>query len=247
VTIVNESFVRQYSPNADPVGGFIRTYGNLTSVPVSRQIVGVVADVIDRVGQRENVPQIYLPFVQDPTSSMKLVIRVSGDPTALATAVRDSIWAIDKDQPIGDIKTMTQVIEAKGAGDRFLGWMLAGFASTALGLATIGIFGVVAYTVAQRTHEIGVRMALGAQKGNVFRLIVGRGIFLATVGTAVGFIGAVFVVRILASAAYSDSWFSALLILVIAPASVILAALFASYIPARRAMRVDPMVALRYE
>jgi len=247
VTIVNESFVRQYSPNADPVGGFIRTYGNLTSVPVSRQIVGVVADVIDRVGQRENVPQIYLPFVQDPTSSMKLVIRVSGDPTALATAVRDSIWAIDKDQPIGDIKTMTQVIEAKGAGDRFLGWMLAGFASTALGLATIGIFGVVAYTVAQRTHEIGVRMALGAQKGNVFRLIVGRGIVLATTGTAVGFVGAVFVVRILASAAYSDSWFSALLILVIAPASVILAALLASYIPARRAMRVDPMVALRYE
>src|SRR5205807_7200006 len=117
----------------------------------------------------------------------------------------------------------------------------------AFGLATIGIFGVVAYTVAQRTHEIGVRMALGEQKGNVFRLIVGRGIFLATVGTAMGFIGAVFVVLILSSAAYSDSWFSALLILVIAPASVILAALFASYIPARRAMRVDPMVALRYE
>ena len=89
--------------------------------------------------------------------------------------VRESIWAIDKDQPIGDIKTMNQVIEAKAAGDRFLGWMLAGFASTGLGLATIGIFGVVAYTVAQRTHEIGVRMAFGAQKGNIFRLIVGRG------------------------------------------------------------------------
>jgi len=123
---------------------------------------------------------------------------------------------------------MTQVIGAKGANDCFLGWMLAGFAGTAFGLATIGIFGAVAYTVAQRTHEIGVRMAVGAQKGNVFHLIVGRGIFLATVGAAVGFIGAVFVVRILAGAAYSDSWFSALLILVIAPASVILAALFAS-------------------
>ena len=247
VAVVNETLVRQYFPNADPIGGLIRTYGKPLSPPVSRQIVGVVADVIDRVGQRENVPQIYVPFVQDPMNTMKLVIRVNGDPSALAAAVRDSIWAIDKEQPIGDIKVMTQVIGAKGANDRFLGWMLAGFASTAFGLATIGIFGVVAYTVAQRTHEIGVRMALGAQKGNVFRLIVGRGIFLATVGTAVGFIGAVFVVRILASAAYSDSWFSALLILVIAPASVILAALFASYIPARRAMRVDPMVALRYE
>ncbi len=197
VTIVNETFVRQYFPNADPISGFIRTYGNPLSPPVSRQIVGVVADVIDRVGQRENVPQIYVPFVQEPINTMKLVIRVNGDPTALAAAVRESIWAIDKDQPIGDIKMMTQVIGAKGANDRFLGWMLASFASTAFGLATIGIFGVVAYTVAQRTHEIGVRMALGAQKCNVFRLIVGRGIFLATVGTAMGFIGAVVVVRIL--------------------------------------------------
>src|SRR5207247_8310360 len=96
VTIVNESFVRQYSPNADPVGGFIRTYGNLTSVPVSRQIVGVVADVIDRVGQRANVPQIYLPLVQDPTSSVKLLIRVSGDPTTLANAARASSGASAK-------------------------------------------------------------------------------------------------------------------------------------------------------
>jgi putative ABC transport system permease protein len=180
-------------------------------------------------------------------NTIKLVVRVSGDPTALVAGVRESIWAIDKDQPIGDIKTMNQVIEAKAAGDRFLGWMLAGFASTGLGLATIGIFGVVAYTVAQRTHEIGVRMAFGAQKGNIFLLIVGRGILLATTGTAVGLIGAVFVVRILASPAYSDSWFSALLILIVAPASVILTALLASYIPARRASRVDPMIALRYE
>src|SRR5256885_987038 len=152
-------------------------------------------------------------------NTMKLVIRVNGDPTALAAAVRDSIWAIDKDQPIGDIKMMTQVIGAKGANDRFLGWMLAGFASTAFGLATIGIFGVVAYTVAQRTHEIGLRMALGAQKGNVFRLIVGKGIFLATAGAAGGFIGGGFVVRNFASAAFSGSLACALFILFIAPAS----------------------------
>src|SRR6266478_1296874 len=126
VTIVNETLVRQYFPNADPIGGFIRSYGNPLSAPVSRQIVGVVADVIDRVGQRENVPQIYVPFVQDPMNTMKLVIRMNGDPTALAAAVRDSIWAIDKDQPIGDIKTMTQVIGAKCANDRFLGWMRSG-------------------------------------------------------------------------------------------------------------------------
>src|SRR5205807_6235471 len=134
VAIVNETFARQYFPNVDPIGGFIRAYGTPLSPPVSRQIVGLVGDVIDRVGQRENVSQIYVPFVQDPMNTMKLVIRVNGDPSALAAAVRDSIWAIDKEQPIGDIKMMTQVIGAKGANDRFLGWMLAGFASTAFGL-----------------------------------------------------------------------------------------------------------------
>ncbi len=180
-------------------------------------------------------------------SAMKLVLRVNGDPTALAASVRASVWAIDKDQPIGDVQAMLQVIGAKGSGDRFLTGLLAIFASIALGLATIGIFGVVAYIAAQRTHEIGVRMALGAQKRDIFRRILGRAVFLAGTGTAVGLIGSFVVIRLLTSVAYSESWLRGLLILAIAPAVVVSAALLASCIPARRAMRVDPMVALRYE
>lgn len=247
VSIINESLAKQYFPNANPIGRFIRTYAAPSSPAVSRQIVGVVADVIDRVGQSESVPQIYVPFTQNPISAMKLVLRVNGDPIALAASARAAIWAIDKDQPVGDVQAMTEVVGAKGSGDRFLTGMVAAFASVALGLTTIGIFAVVAYIVAQRTHEIGVRIALGAQKPDIFRLVLGRGFVIAAMGTAVGLIGSFVVIRIVASAAYSDSWLRGLMILAIAPAIVLLAALLASYIPARRAMRVDPMVALRYE
>jgi putative ABC transport system permease protein len=247
VGIVNESVAKQYFPNANPIGRFIQTYADPLSPAVSRQIVGVVADVIDRVGQREIVPQIYVPFAQNPTSATKLVLRVNGDPATLASSVRAAVWAIDKDQPVGDAQTMTQVIGAKGSGDRFLGAMLAAFASMALGLATIGIFGVVAYMVAQRTHEIGVRIALGAQKTDIFRLVLRRSFVLAAIGTAVGLIGSFVVIRTVASAAYSDSWLRALFIVGIATAIVLFAGLLAAYIPARRATRVDPMVALKYE
>lgn len=247
VTIVNESLAKQYFPNADPIGMLIRTYADPSSVAVSHQIVGVVADVIDRVGQRQSVPQIYVPFTQNPMSAMRLVLRVNGDPTILAPSVRTTVWEIDKDQPIGDVQAMTNVIAAKGSGDRLLAVLLAMFASLALGLATIGIFGVVAYIVAQRTHEIGVRKALGAQKRDILRLVLGRSVFLAGTGTAVGLIGSFILIRLAGSAASSDSWLHGLLILAIAPAVVVFAALLASCIPARRAMRVDPMVALRYE
>jgi predicted permease len=247
VSIVNESLAKQYFQNVDPIGMFIRTYADPSSPAVSREIVGVAADVIDRVGQRQSVPQIYVPFTQNPMNAMRVILRVNGDPTSLAAPARASVWAIDKDQPIGDVRAMTQVIGAKGSGDRFLAGLLAIFASIALGLATIGIFGVVAYIVAQQIHEIGVRMALGAQNRDIFQLVLGRGIFLAVTGTAVGLIGSFAIIRIVASAAYSDSWLHGLLILAIAPAIVVSAALLASCIPARRAMRVDPMVALRYE
>jgi hypothetical protein len=129
---------------------------------------------------------------------------------------------------------MTQVIVAKGSGDRFLGGTLEAFASMALGLATIGIFGVLAYIVAQRTHEIGVRIALGAQKPVIFRLVLGRSFVLAAIGTAVGLIGSFDVIRTVASAAYSDSWLRALFIVGIATAIVLFAGLLAAYIPARR-------------
>ncbi len=246
VAIINETFSRRLFPKTDPIGRRIRTYASPTSTPDSREIVGIVGDVIDYVGQRGKAPQIYVPFLQKPSNAMKLVIRTSTNPALLGAAARDSIWALDRDQPIGSIEALTEIVEHKGGGDRLLGGLLGAFASLALGLAAIGIYGTVAYMVTQRTHEIGVRMALGAQKANVFRLVVGKGAFLATVGIGLGFTAALPTTRILARV-YSGSWLQSSLILVLAPVMVMTAALLASYIPARRATKVDPMVALRYE
>jgi len=246
VAIVNQSFVKRFLPATDPLGTVLRTYASPTSEPESRAIVGVAGDVIDRVGQDERVAQMYVPFLQTPMGSMIVVIRAGGDPATLAPAVREAVWSIDTDQPVGTVKTMTQVVDHKGAGDRLLGGLLGAFATLALGLAAMGVYGVVSYMVAQRTPEIGLRMALGAPKGSVFRLVVGDGLALAAIGTALGFLLALPIPRILA-AAHPDSWIRSLLVLAIAPAMVVAAALLACYLPARRAMRVDPMTALRCE
>jgi putative ABC transport system permease protein len=246
VVIVNQTFVKRFSTKSDPIGMFIRTYSSPTSVADSGEIVGVVGDVIDRVGQNEDVPQVYAPFLQKPTRSMIVAIRAGGDPATLAPAVRASVWAIDKDQPVGTISTMKQVLDHKGRGDRLLGGLGGAFTALALGLAAMGIYGLVSFMVAQRTHEIGLRMALGAQKGRVFRLVIGNGLLLGTVGTALGFLLALPISRILGSA-HPDSWVRGLLVLAMAPALVIVATLLACYLPARRATRVDPMMALRCE
>jgi len=245
VIIVNQTFVKRFLPASEPIGTILHTYPGRGGVLDSSEIVGVVGDVIDRVGQNGDVAQMYVPFLQDPQNAM-MVVASGGDPAALASAVRDSVWAIDKDQPIGSINSMKQVLARKGGGDRLLGGLLGTFTALALGLAAIGIYGVVSHMVAQRTHEIGVRMALGAEKGSVFRLVVGRGVFLAGIGTALGFVLALPIPRFLASA-HPDSWARSLAVLAIAPLLAIAAALLACYLPARRAMRVNPTVALRCE
>jgi len=245
VIIVNQTFVKRFLPTTEPMGTILRTYPAGAGAPDAREIVGVVGDVIDRVGQSGDVAQMYMPFLQDPQSAMMVVAR-AGDSAALASAVRESVWAIDKNQPIGGINTMKEVLARKGGGDRLLGGLLGVFTALALGLAAIGIYGVVSQMVAQRTHEIGVRMALGAEKGSVFRLVVGGGVFLAGIGTALGFLLALPIPRFLASA-HPESWARSLAVLAIAPLLVVAAALLACCIPARRAMRVDPTVALRCE
>ena len=245
VVVVNQTFVKRFLPKTDPIGTFVSTYADLPGLPDSREIVGVVGDVIDRVGQSDDIAQMYVPFLQSPLRTMVVVIR-GGDPATLTLAVRESIWAVDKDQPIGNIKTMRQVLDGKGAGDRLLGGLLGTFTTLALCLATMGVYGVVSHVVAQRTHEIGLRMALGAEKGSVFRLVVGGGVLLTSIGTALGFFLALPIPRMLAGA-HQGSWLRSLPVLVITPLLVIAAALLACYIPARRAMRVDPTVALRYE
>jgi ABC-type antimicrobial peptide transport system permease subunit len=237
--------MKRFLPKTDPIGTFVSTYPHLSGVPDSREIVGIVGDVIDRVGQSDDVAQMYVPFLQSPLSAMVVVIR-GGDPVTLTSAVRESIWAVDKDQPIGGIKTMRRVLDGKGAGDRLLGGLLGSLAALALGLAAIGIYGVVSHMVEQRTQEIGLRIALGAEKGNVFRLVVGGGVLLTAIGTTVGFLLAMPIPRMFATA-HQDSWLRSSVVLAIAPALAMGAALLACYIPARRAMRVNPIVALRHE
>lgn len=247
VAIVNETFAKRFFPSAKPVGAHILTYSGIGNVPDTSMIVGVVKDVIDRVGQTADMPQLYVPFLQNPVSSMTVVLRSRDDKSTLASAVRSSIWAMDKNQPIGRIETMREVLARKGAGDRLLSALLGIFTGLALSLATMGIYGVVSYIVVKRTHEIGVRMALGAHGTDVFWLIVRKGLFLAASGMACGLLPALACLRFLAHPITADAWVRSSLLLVASLVLVIVAAILACYLPAHRATRMDPTVALRHE
>ncbi|HKG21754.1 MAG TPA: FtsX-like permease family protein, partial [Blastocatellia bacterium] len=175
-----------------------------------------------------------------------LVVRTDVEPLSLAAAVREAVWGIDKDQPVSNVRTMKEVLSESIARQRFSMLLLGIFALLALVLAAVGIYGVMSYSAAQRTREIGIRMALGAQSRDVLRLAIGQGMRLALVGVAVGLIGALALTRLIESLLFGVSTtdpatFAVITILLVA------VALLACYIPARRATRVDPLVALRYE
>jgi putative ABC transport system permease protein len=247
VVLVNEAFALRFFPKESAIGQHISldTENGVSSPWL--EVVGVVANVKDWFGQPGYHPQLYVPYVQAPTADMTLVVRTTGDPVALAPGVRAAVWSVDKDQPLGNLMTMGQSIEAGGeAGHRVMGELLGIFAGLALILATVGIYGLIAHGVTQRTHELGIRMALGAERGRVLRVVVGEGMRLAVLGLLIGSAFA-YSLPHLFGAAFEGFSVHPFWILIIAPALVALAALLASYIPARRAAKVDPMVALRYE
>jgi putative ABC transport system permease protein len=242
VAIVSKSLAWQLAPNADPVGKQIEVEGLKGDV----EVVGVVGDVHQLGITSEMTSEVYLPFAQAPAPIICFAIRTASDPVDLAKAAERAIWAVDKNQSIGYIMPMEELASESLAPQRVLTLLLGGFAAMALLLAAVGIYAVIAYSVTQRTHEIGIRMALGARATHVLRLVVGQGLGLALAGVALGLAGSFGLTRFLSSLLYgvrpSDP-------LVFVTVSLILAAvaLLACYIPARRATKGDPMVALRYE
>ena len=242
VLMVNQSLVRRYWPNDNPIGK--RIWVGRVADPM--RVVGVVGDLRNVNLAADPQPEIYMPFAQRPWASMNLIVRVQGDPHLFIPAIRREVLAIDRDQPITSVKTMEEVLETAVARPRFTTLLLAALAATAVLLALAGIYGVIAYSTAQRTQEVGIRVALGASPENILRLILLQGLALAATGVAAGIAAALLLTRLLASLLYhvtaTDPFtFVAGTLLFLS------VALTASFFPARRAMRVDPAVALRCE
>ena len=250
VALVNQAFVRRYFPNQQPLGKRVRLDTGASDRPDWSEIVGVVGNVHDPLGEGKDRPQAFEPYLQRPSAVMALVVRTSSDPAAFAPILRRAVWGLDKDQPITRVRTMNQLIAQSSTQDRVVNILYGTFAGLGLALAAVGVFGVMSYTVAQRTHEIGIRMALGAQKSEVLRMIVRKGMVLGAFGIGIGLALAVPLVWLKLGLIYDEDllpfdqrgpvFLAAVLLIAVA-------ALLASYLPARRAAKLDPAVALRWE
>ncbi|HKP72929.1 MAG TPA: ABC transporter permease, partial [Pyrinomonadaceae bacterium] len=244
VLVVNETFARMFFPNEDPIGKSI-LIGDQNPPP--REIVGVVGDVRYEALDADTHPEYYTAFAQNPERRMNLVVRTqTNDPANMTAAVRGVIKELDSRQAIWQTRTMEQLLAKSVAGKRFNMLLLGVFAGVALVLAALGIYGVMAYSVTRRTHEIGIRIALGAKHSDVLKLVVGQGMLLAGIGLALGLAVAALVTRVMASLLYGVSATDAATFATIT-ALLAVVAFIACYIPARRATKVDPMIALRYE
>jgi putative ABC transport system permease protein len=246
VVVISEKTAARYWPGQDPVGKRLRP-GSLSSDSPWRTVIGVVKDVRQNDFIAAPKPQMYMSYhqVRDfPPNA--LVIRTQVAPLSLAGSVRDAIWSVDKDQPVSEIRTMSDIVSQAVARQRFSMLLLGLFAGLALLLAAVGIYGVMSYTVAQRTHEIGIRMALGAQRGDVLKLALGQGLRLVTFGVLIGLAAAFVLTRVMTSLLFGVSPTDSMTFITISVVLMSVAAL-ASYIPALRATRVDPMLALRYQ
>jgi putative ABC transport system permease protein len=250
VCLINQTLARRYWPDEDPVGKQIRMPDSPASAD-ALTIVGVAGDVKEALDPRsplslEPQPTLYRPYLQVPTPGMQLAVRTKPDPLSLAAALRAEIWALDRALSVTRLRTAHEALAESIARPRFNTVLLGCFAGVALLLAVVGVYGVMAYSVSQRVQEIGIRMALGAQRRDVFKLVLGQGLKLTVIGLGLGMAGAVALTRVIASQLYgvaaTDSVTFAVTSLVLTAV-----ALLACYIPARRATKVDPLVALRYE
>jgi putative ABC transport system permease protein len=209
-----------------------------------REIVGIVSDVKQYSLDSSQPIQAYEPYAQMPFSSMIFILRTAADPATLSQSVRARILAVDKDQPVTAVRPLEEAIADSMGAQRFSTWLLSAFASIAVVLASVGLYGVMAYLVTQRSHEIGLRMALGAPRTNVFKMVIGQGMVLTAIGIAIGVAGALALTRLMATMLYEITTTDPLTFAAI-PVILAVVAFFACYLPALRATKVDPMVALR--
>ena len=245
VAIVNQAFVNHFSANSNPLGKRVG-FGCEESEGLCRTIVGVVGNIRQESITDEVAPEIFVPFAQSRMNSVTLMVRTDSDPLALARSVRNEVLAIDKNQPIYDVKTLAQRVNDAVAVSRSLTVLFASFALLALVLGAVGIYGIVSYSVTQRTHEIGIRMALGARAANVLSLIMKNGLTLVLTGIVIGVGSAFGLTRFLATLLFGIEPTDSVTFVVVSSVFFVIA-MVAALVPALRATRVDPLVALRDE
>ncbi|CAN5705257.1 ABC transporter permease [soil metagenome] len=243
VLLINETMAKRYFPNIDPIGKQIEISWDGSGPD---EIVGVVGDIREGALDKEAEPAIYWSHPREPYSGMALVVRTSGDAARFGAAVAKEIRAIDPEQPIADVRTMEQVVSKSIARPRFNTLLLAIFAGVALVLASVGLYGVMNYSATQRTHEVGIRMALGATRADIMRLVVGNGMLLTLIGIGIGVVASIGLTRVMQSFLFGVGATDAITFISVS-LLLIAVALVANYIPARKATRVNPVIALRYE
>jgi putative ABC transport system permease protein len=246
VIVINETLAAHYFPNQNPIGKHIRPGISAKGDPPWREIVGVVGSVRHGGPGKEPRPEFFLPHTQMPSLTLTTVVRVTGDPLAIVGAVRNEVRALDSELPLDSVKTLDQYLTESVAQPRFNTLLLALFAGVAMILTAIGLYGVMAYSVSARTREIGVRVALGARRHDVLRLVISLGMKLTLIGVAIGLVAALALTRLMAGLLFGvtptdPATFALIALLLVSVATL------ACYIPARRATNVDPMIALRRE
>ena len=208
--------------------------------------MGIAGNIKASYGPKEEDAQMYEPYLQAPSREMEIAVRAASDANLLAPALRSAVWSVDPDQTIGRVLTISRLVDEQEGGDYVFDTLLGIFGAMALVLAAVGIYGVIAYSVAQRTHEIGIRMALGANRGDVLRSVIGKGMLLALVSAALGLLAAAPLPKLFAATLQGFRVHS-LSIFIAVPLFLLFVVLVAIYIPASRAARIDPLEALRYE